>query len=341
MNNFIKILLFPISIIYGLITKCRNYFFDIGILKSRYFSDINSIVVGNLSVGGTGKTPHVEYIANFLKKDFKISILSRGYGRKTKGFLKADDNSNFNLIGDEPMQYYLKFKSLIDVFVCEKRVEGIEKIISTNNIDFIILDDAFQHRYIKADTYITLTDYNNLFFNDFVLPSGRLREFRSGINRSNIVVVTKCPDNISFDEMASIKNKIFDYGVENVFFSKIKYGKLVPLFKTKDEAVVSKVAILTGIAKPQLLVDYIDENYQIIKHFQFSDHHSFSEKEIDTLIEFYHKNNLDAIITTEKDAVRLREFSKLVSIPIYFQTIEVDFIEDKEAFNQMIKSVLK
>lgn len=338
MRTIIKILLLPISIIYGLITKCRNYFFDKGVLKSEHFEGLKTIVVGNLSVGGTGKTPHVEYVANLLKDDCKLAILSRGYGRKTKGYLSADKSSNYNLIGDEPMQYYLKFKDAVDVFVCEKRVEGVKNIIATNrNYDIVILDDAFQHRYIKADIYVTLTDYRQLFFNDYVIPSGRLREFRDGIKRSDVVVVTKCPDNLTIEEIDVIKQKIYNYGINKVCFSRISYGVLFPLFDNEMPKNISSIAVLTGIAKPKLLIDYLDENYHILKHFKFPDHHSFSKNDINKLIEYYTNNHLDAIITTEKDAVRLTEFPELSSINILYQTIKIDFIDGKDRFDLLIE----
>ena len=205
--SFIRKIVFPISIIYGIVTNIRNRMFDTGLLKSTRF-ELPVIAVGNLNVGGTGKTPQIEYLIRLLKASNKIAVLSRGYKRKTSGFVLADETSDAKQIGDEPFQYYQKFKD-IKVAVDEKRVHGIEQLLTTNNPpEIVLLDDAYQHRKVNAGFYILLTSYEKLYANDYLLPTGNLRESKSGAKRAQVVIVTKCPENLSEQEQQKISKKL-------------------------------------------------------------------------------------------------------------------------------------
>ena len=218
--KFLRFLLFPFAIIYDVVTTIRNFFFEVGVFKQTSFK-IPVIVVGNLSVGGTGKTPQIEYLIRLLKDGFKTAVLSRGYKRKTEGFVLLNDTHSAEDVGDEPLQYFKKFQN-IDVAVDANRVEGISKLITDKSPEVILLDDAFQHRKVKGSFYILLTKYNDLFVDDFLLPAGNLRESRSGAKRADIILVTKCPENLNENEQNLIKNKFRKYN-KKVFFTTIYF----------------------------------------------------------------------------------------------------------------------
>lgn len=345
-----RIILFPISFIYGLVNLIRNKLFDWKILPSKSFS-FGVISVGNLSTGGTGKTPHVEYIIRLLKENYRLATLSRGYKRKSKGFVLADDNSIMTDIGDEPFQIKSGFPELL-VAVDEKRVRGLENLAKLeDNPEVVLLDDAFQHRYIRPGMSILLTDYYNLYINDYPLPTGNLREFRSGARRADIIVVTKSPKVLSPITRKSIIEKINPLRNQQIFFSFVKHNQITayPGLKIPFEINIQKqhVLLLTGIANPYPIKIYLKDRCLGLQHLSFSDHHNFTIKDMDKIILLFDQilSNNKIIITTEKDMMRILEhnlFDKVKHLPLYYLPIKVEFHkEDKEQFNQIIKEYAK
>ncbi len=328
MKNLRKIL-FPFSLIYAAITSLRNFLYDKNIKKSIGF-DIPVIAVGNLSVGGTGKTPMVEYLIRLLADKYNLAVLSRGYKRKSKGFYLANDITTIEEIGDEPFQYHSKFKN-IHVAVNADRVEGVTKILAAlPKTEIVLLDDAFQHRKIKASFYIMLTAYNDLFYNDLVLPAGNLRECKSGVKRANVVVVTKCPKNLSEAEMLQIKSRI-DIDNDKIFFSTINYHQTVtnnveeiPVIDLKNDFIA-----VAGIAKPEYFYEYL--NCTKNDCLTFPDHHFFSDQDLKNILQ---KANGRKIITTEKDYMRLQ--NQLPKNQLFYLPIEMDFIKEIEQFNNFL-----
>ncbi len=324
----LRYLLFPFSILYGWITSIRNFLFDKGILKS-YSFDIPIIAVGNLSVGGTGKTPQIEYLIRLLSPNYKIATLSRGYKRKSEGFVLADSNSNAEILGDEPFQIHQKFPN-IHVAVDAQRKNGIEQLLKLDNKpEVILLDDAFQHRKVKAGFYILLSSFDDLYFNDFMLPTGNLRESRSGAKRANVIIITKCPKDLS--ELAQ-QNMIKKIGLNvPIFFSFIDYdSEVYNEFGSKkvEEIIDVDKLLLAGIAKPEPFFAYLqaEKNVKLV----YPDHHNFSEKDIE---EIKNKANNKLIITTEKDYVRLKN-QNLKSL--FYLPIKSSFISKGDDFNQTI-----
>lgn len=305
--------------IYYLVTWLRNKCYDVGILKSKSY-DLPIICVGNLSVGGTGKTPMVEYLIKQLKDDCKLATLSRGYKRKTKGYVLADENTSVESIGDEPMQFHEKFKEII-VAVDTDRQNGISQLIKSG-VETIVLDDAFQHRKVKAGLNILLTTYDNLYRNDYVLPTGNLRESRNGAKRADIIVVTKCPENISDLRKTKIIERIKPTNNQIVFFSYIGYGD-IPLHVKKQDS----FTLVTGIANPNPLINYLKGKNLNFEHLKFKDHHTFSASEIESL------KRREIILTTEKDYMRLKDY--IDDDRLFFLPIEVN-IDKSAEFNKII-----
>ncbi|MBF4517503.1 tetraacyldisaccharide 4'-kinase [Flavobacterium sp. ANB] len=334
--NLLRKILFPFAILYGFITSIRNYLFDKGVLKSSSF-DIPVIAVGNLSVGGTGKTPQIEYLIRLLSDKYKIATLSRGYKRKSEGFVLADSTSNAEILGDEPFQFYQKFPN-IQVAVDANRTNGITQLLSQKEKpEIVLLDDAYQHRKVEAGFYILLTSYGDLYADDFMLPTGNLRESRSGANRAKIVIVTKCPKNLSDQEQNEIRLKLKLTCSQQIFFTFIDYDNEI---YSKDEKItVSEIKnepklLLAGIAKPKPFFDYLNnENDECLT---YPDHHHFSEGDLD---EVQKKAENKKIITTEKDYVRLKD-SKLVS-QLYYLPIKSTFINNKQNFDATILEYIK
>ena len=331
--NFLRKILFPFAVLYGFITSIRNFLFDYGILKS-YSFPISVIAVGNLSVGGTGKTPQIEYLIRLLSNKYKIATLSRGYKRKSEGFILANTTSNAEILGDEPFQFYKKFPN-IQVAVDANRKNGIEQLLSqSNKPDVILLDDAFQHRKVKAGFYILLTAYNDLFINDFMLPTGNLRESRSGAKRADMIIVTKCPRDISELAQNKIKKSLLRENEKQaeVFFTFIDYDdKIYSNNKTLNVNEVKTVdkLLLAGIAKPESFFAYLQsENDECL---MYPDHHHFSEKEI---VEIKEKAKNKIIITTEKDFVRLNE--KLSNDSLFYLPIKSSFVNNSTDFDKQI-----
>ena len=321
--------LFPFAIFYGFITSLRNYLYDKGILKS-YSFDIPVIAVGNLSVGGTGKTPQIEYLIRLLSPNYKVATLSRGYKRKSEGFVLADASSNAEILGDEPFQYYKKFPK-IQVAVDADRRNGIEQLLKQNaKPEIILLDDAFQHRKVKAGFYILLTAYGDLYCDDIMLPTGNLRESRNGAERADVIIVTKCPPNITETEQKTIKKKLG--GSSPVFFSSIDYDDKV--YNNTESLAVSNLnltqkIVLAGIAKPKPFFYFLKSDTDEI--MIFPDHHHFTESDI---LSIKSKAKDKIIITTEKDFVRLD--AKILATQLYYLPIKSKFVSNQEAFDQTI-----
>ena len=306
-----KIIYWKLSLQFYLITFLRNKFYDFGLIKSFSF-EIPVISVGNLAVGGTGKTPMVEFLIKKFSHKYNIAVLSRGYKRKTKGFIIASKKDNASTIGDEPFQYYSKFKN-IKVAVDKKRKRGIKKLINTG-IDMIILDDAFQHRKVIPTYSILLSDYSNLYFDDYLLPMGNLRESKSGYKRADSIIITKCPENLSENNRQYLIERINLKYNQHIFFSKIKYSD--ELFSADNSIDISKLSnqkvdVITGIVNSKNLIKHLEKKGLLINHFKYPDHYDYKQKDILKL-----KDNF--IITTEKDYTKLRKFNieNLYYLPI-------------------------
>lgn len=324
-------ILFPLAVLYGWITQFRNFLYDNGTLESRSY-DLPVIAVGNLSVGGTGKSPMIEYLIRLLLADCKIATLSRGYKRTSKGFVLADAASNASTLGDEPYQFHQKFPDVL-VAVDADRRNGISNLL-THQPDIILLDDAFQHRKVKAGFYILLTAYGDIYPDDFMLPTGNLREGRSGARRANVIVVTKCPPDLSLAEREKIRRKINPKSDQLVFFAAIGYGDLVyseneslPVVDIRNQEKV----LLAGIAKPKPFFDHLKSEGDIVK--QFPDHYDFSEKDIAQIV---HDAAGRKIITTEKDYVRLK--GRIKPEQLFYLPIKTEFLSNEQSFNQILKN---
>lgn len=334
--NILRKILFPFAVLYGFITSIRNFLFDKGILKSTSF-DIPVIAVGNLSVGGTGKTPQIEYLIRLLSDKYKIATLSRGYKRRSEGFVLADSTSNAEILGDEPFQFYQKFPN-VQVAVDANRTNGITQLLSQKiKPQIILLDDAYQHRKVKAGFYILLTSYDDLYADDFMLPTGNLRESRSGASRAKIVIVTKCPKNLSDEKQSEIWEKLKLSSSQQLYFTFIAYDDAI--YGKDDKIAVNEIRnesklLLAGIAKPTPFFDYLkNENDECLT---FPDHHHFSEKDLEMI---QNKAQDKKIITTEKDYVRLKD-SKLIS-QLYYLPIKSTFINNQQNFNATILEYVK
>lgn len=330
--KLLRKILLPIVPIYYLVNWVRNKVYDFGVIKSVSY-DLPVICVGNLSVGGTGKTPMIEYLINLLKNNYKVATLSRGYKRKTEGFQLANKNSNAESIGDEPFQFYSKFKNEILVAVDADRRNGIENLLQENP-EVILLDDAYQHRKVKAGFNILLTTYANPYFKDIVLPTGNLREPRSGAKRANIIVVTKCPKTLSESEKSDIIKRIHPERYQHIFFSSITYSdSLVSADETKVIDKLESFTLVTGIANATSLVDFLKSENLNFEHLNFKDHHDFTEEDISTL------EKKELIVTTEKDFMRLKQYESLKG-KLFYLPITVS-IDDSPKINQLIKDFVK
>jgi tetraacyldisaccharide 4'-kinase len=341
-----RILLFPFAIIYGLILRVRNFMYDKQWLKTTQFN-LPIINVGNLSVGGTGKSPMVDYLVMILKHHRRIATISRGYKRRTKGYLLADATTTALEIGDEPMQFHLRHPD-IAVAVGEERIVAVPQLLYDKpETDVIILDDAFQHRAIQAGLNIILTDYSNLYTRDFYLPTGDLRDNISSASRADIIVVTKCKPDLSVVERDEIIKELSPLPSQKILFTSITYGRLYQIVSQSPSEMSrqSEVLLVCGIANPKPLTDYIEENSSSYDALFFNDHHIFS---IDDLKEIYNryekmKGPGKIIVTTEKDAVRLAKFRhELRDMPFYVLPISITFLFDSEReFQTLITNFIK
>lgn len=345
---FSKVLLFPLSIIYGSIVGIRNTLFHMGILKSKRFS-VPVLCVGNITVGGTGKTPHSEMIIASLKTKFRVACLSRGYKRKTSGFILANEHSTAREIGDEPMQIKKKFPDII-VACDSNRVRGIEKLLALPYPpQVIILDDAFQHRYVQADKNIVLADYNRPVYQDTLLPAGRLRENIGALKRADYIIVTKCPKDIQPIERRILSKHLKIKPYQQLFFTTMEYGSIHKLSsKAKDARPNKECAILcvTGIARPEPFVEYLKGFTPNITEQHYPDHHHFNEKDIQQIEKAFEalKGREKYIFTTEKDAVRLAgcDLPKELKTHIYYIPIVPVFIQNEHLLlNELSEYVRK
>ena len=352
-EHFIKIhkWLYPASWLYEAAVTARNKLFDWGMLRSRSFN-APIICIGNLAVGGTGKTPHTEYLIKLLQQEFNTAVLSRGYKRHTKGYLLAGPDSTAQTIGDEPYQIRSKFPD-IALAVDEDRCHGIEKLLELEKpaVDVVLLDDAFQHRYVKPGLSILLTDYHRLFCDDTLLPAGRLREPVSGKNRAQIVVVTKCPEYIKPIDYNIITKRLNLFPYQQLYFSSFRYGSLQPVFpsacKEKRELPLSSLAdaeilLVTGIASPAPLAEKLKKCVRSVDLLTFHDHHDFTTRDMHAIKERFGKlkGGKRLIVTTEKDATRLvhhPQMDKELKTFTYALPIEIEILQNQQdKFNQQI-----
>ncbi len=319
--------LFPFALLYGLVMRFRNYLYDTGFLKSTKFP-FPVICVGNLSAGGTGKTPMIEYLLELLSKNYKVAALSRGYGRETKGFILLNGSEPAREVGDEPLQFKTRFKDAI-IAVDENRVHGISQLKRRFSPEVVLLDDAFQHRKVKAGLNILLTSYGDLFVDDFMLPTGNLREPLSGAERARVIVVTKCPVDLSKIEQDKIRKRLKLESYQKLYFSYIEYAEKI--YNEHEEIFLNailneKIALVTGIANPTPLCNHLDKMNMDFTHFKFPDHHNFSPSDLKKF------TSASRILTTEKDYMRLKN---LFSHPgLYYLPIKIKFISNADGFNR-------
>jgi tetraacyldisaccharide 4'-kinase len=352
---FLKILLSPVSVIYKWITSFRNTLYNKGIFKSTAFG-LPVISIGNLTVGGTGKTPHTEYLIRLLKDKYSVVTLSRGYGRKTKGFQVAEPHSNSTHIGDEPSQYYTKFRD-IKVCVGENRVQAVQKLLEQfPETEVILLDDAFQHRAIKPGLSILLTEYNRLFIENYLLPLGTLRESASGMKRADIIIITKTPTILSPIERRRIESSIRPLPHQKIYYSYIKYGEFVPAWDPKKPLLINKefyferhycVLLVAGIANPDPVYIYLKDSGAKVSLMKFPDHHEYTLADTEKIKKAFEdlRGNNKIILTTEKDYMRFKKPELegfLNEMKIFYLPIEVAFHDrDAQQFNNRILSFVK
>ena len=342
--------LLPLSWLYGLIVFFRNKFFDWGIFKQESF-DIPIICIGNITVGGTGKTPHTEYLVNLLHQKYRVAVLSRGYGRKTKGFILSDEESTSLTIGDEPFQIKQKFPDII-VAVDGNRRRGIRYLLELDNPpEIILLDDAFQHRYVKPSYIILLSNFNRPMYQDKLLPAGRLRESFSNYQKANMIIVSKCPPELKPIDYRIMSHDIHPYPYQSLFFTKYVYKKLIPVFGDKKKALDldslenKDILLVTGIASPAMILKLLNNYTDKIEEMTFPDHHTFKQKDIKRIQkrfeEIESKNKI--ILVTEKDATRLvlrEDIDETIKHSIYSLPIEVSFDGAENEFdNKILKHV--
>ena len=337
----ISILFRPLSWIYGGVVGFRNFLFDANVLRQQSF-DVPIVAIGNLAVGGTGKTPHTEYLYRMLSERGKVAVLSRGYGRKSKGFQWVDSGDEPLRCGDEPSQMKRKFPEAI-VAVDADRVEGIENILKKESVTAILLDDAYQHRYVKPDVNILLTDYNRIYCDDYLMPEGRLREPMTSRRRADIIIVTKCPSDLKPIDFQLLHKRTKPFASQHLFFTTTIYGEPYPLFKNEAKPLTSgRILAVTGIAHPTPLVNYLKKEAQV-ELLRFPDHHHFGAEDIEQIEEKLSNN--DFIITTEKDAPKLialeRDMTPALRSSIYVQPMEVEFLRnDAENFKKVLEDGL-
>lgn len=343
MLKHLKILLYPFSLLYGLVMWVRNRFYDTNVLTAVEF-DLPVVAVGNLSVGGTGKTPHVEHLIRILKDKYRVATLSRGYNRRSSGYLLADAASTAAQLGDEPMQFHRKFP---DIAVCvgEERMLAIPQLLGERpETEVILLDDAFQHRSVKPGMNILITEYSRRFTKDHVVPFGRLREGRKGYERANCIIVSKCPPQLSVTEKAAIRQEIKPLPHQQLFFTSLKYGELYDMFSGNPVTAPADTTVLLvcGIARPEPLLQQLKESYKNVFLLPFPDHYYYSVPDLEKINR--ELSNLPGshklVVTTEKDAVRLQLLEdrlRPMNIPIAVMPVEISFLyEEGESFNNYI-----
>jgi tetraacyldisaccharide 4'-kinase len=329
--SLVRFLLYPFALIYGVIVWLRNRLYDSGLASSVEFS-IPVICVGNLSVGGTGKTPHVEYLIRLLQYQYRVATMSRGYKRSTQGFVLADAQSNALRIGDEPMQYHLAFPE-VAVSVAEERMTGIPLLLQRRqDVEVVILDDAFQHRSVKAGMNILITDFSKPFYEDYILPYGRLREGRSAYKRAHVIIVSKCPPGLSRAEAGMVKRRIAPAAGQEVFFSAIRYGHAYDLLSREPVDIKGRhIVLVCCIARPEPLVTHLKETGRDVHVLSYPDHHYFYSRDMEEIQQAYECWDVDdkIIVTTEKDATRLllhREQLPAMNLPVAVLPIQVEIL---------------
>ena len=340
----LRLLLYPFALIYGAVAASRRWLYRSGLCKA-YQAPIPTIGVGNLSVGGTGKTPHVECLIHLLSEKYKIATLSRGYKRKSKGFVLANDldpqKLTAEMIGDEPLQFFTKFPH-IKVAVDEKRKDGIQQLLQRfPDLQCIILDDCYQHLQVKPNLNILITEYQQPYAKDYPLPAGRLREFRCAAKDADIVIVSKCPETLTEAQRQEMLSLLKLQTSQQLFFTAMRYGELTALNDCGRQQQITEqteIVLLTAIAHPEPLVEYLSEKFKIIHHYRFADHHYFSTEEIEEIhSRFFSENSGNRVlITTEKDSMRLiysNISKKSEDIPLFVQPIEPEFLfHEREEF---------
>ena len=334
--SLLKVLLWPLALLYNVVMRLRNYFYDIGHKPSFSFETV-VISVGNLNVGGSGKTPMIEYLVRLLQHKYSIAILSRGYGRKTKGFRIAGKEDNAMTLGDEPFQYYRKFGKEVTVAVGEERALAIPTLLNQENPpDIILMDDAFQHRSVKPQLSILLTEKNNPFYKDFVFPMGRLRESRYGAKRADAILITKC--NAEEKDIEETVNQVSRYaGIKPVYCTGLSYKNPEP-FEGGNQ-IGDSVILVSGVANSAYLEKYVATHFRLLKHFNFEDHHSYSISDIEAIEKTMRESGAASIITTEKDMVKLisTSFDRVLHKQFWFSLpIETIFLNRGSEFDEMI-----
>jgi len=347
-NILVKILLIPFSLLYGLGVSLRDGAYRANLLKSVTF-DIPTISVGNLSVGGAGKTPHIEYLIRLLKDYINVATLSRGYGRKTQGYLLVEPQMSAQQVGDEPLQFKRKFPD-IAVTVSESRAFGIPRILmDAPETQVVLLDDAFQHRSVTPGLNILLTEYNHLFTRDFLLPSGRLREWRSAYRRADVIIITKCPSQLNESEKTRILKEIKPFPHQRVFFSYYDYGRPYYIFDARYVADLQadwNVQLVSAIARTEYLTDYLQEKVESVTILEYEDHHFFTKDDMNEIKSTFERLQSDKkiILTTEKDMMRLemhRPFLMEHRLPVFALPVQVRFhFDEGEQFDELIKDFL-
>lgn len=340
----LNVILLPLSLIYGFMVGIRNFFFNTGILKSKSFS-VPVICVGNITVGGTGKTPHTEWLLSELSKDYRVACLSRGYKRRTKGFILAGPESTADDIGDEPLQIKNKFPK-VQVACDANRVRGIEKLLSLNpRPEVVVLDDAFQHRYVKAGKNIVLIDYNHPSYKDCLLPAGRLRETPGALKRADYIIVSKCPDNLTPIEKRLIFKHLKIKPYQQLFFTTMRYGSirsLEPGLALPTLTDKTSILCITGIARPEPYINHLKQFTANLTLLRYPDHHHFSKRDVRNIQSVFEEiyNPDKFIFTTEKDAVRLKgcALSGEIKKRIFYIPIEPAFIHKKEILIQDLRN---
>ena len=344
--TFRNIILSPISLLYGMVTAFRNLLYDKGLFSSTHF-DFPIISVGNLAVGGTGKTPHVEFLIELLQSQFKVAVLSRGYKRNSKGFLLANEKSNSKTIGDEPFQIFRKYKN-ISVAVDEKRVHGIEQLKSIQpELDVVLLDDAFQHRAVNPGLKILLTDFSRLYIHDSLLPGGLLRECKSGSKRADIVIVTKCPKEINDAEITTLTNELNIQSHQSLYFSTIVYNTIKPVFDAEKLSEITdlkgfSVLLVTGIVSNISIIAHLTKQNAKVETLSYPDHHHFTASNYAEIKQkFIHlQSDKKIVLVTEKDAARIvssPNFPESLKNDLYFLPIRIQFLQNKQKqFSQKV-----
>ena len=341
-----RILLLPISLLYHIVLSIRHKLYDWHILKSKRFEK-PVICVGNLNLGGTGKTPHTEYLIRLLKNDYRVATLSRGYGRRTKGFKLAETSSTYNDLGDEPLLYFKKYPG-IQVAVDEDRVDGVTHLFGEQGVEVVLLDDAFQHRSISAGLNILLTEYQRLYMDDYLFPAGTLRDVRSAAKRADIIVISKAPKDLSKEEQQQIIDKLNTSENQKVFFSYLEHAALQPLneaAKAFSPEEADSAFAFCGIGNPKPFVEELKKRYHTVDFLPFGDHHAYKENDMKAVLDWYEKldGEKKIIVTTEKDAARLTNSPYLCQFeraPLYVLPVSVRFHEE-EKFNKTILNYVR